>query len=48
MFVLVSTEWVMICPAIYNPASCEIRALIRIPRAKNVSAMEIHRNLCMV
>jgi hypothetical protein len=29
VFVLVSTEWDMMCPAIDNPASCEMRAVIR-------------------
>jgi hypothetical protein len=34
VFVLVSTERVMMCPAIDNPASCEIRAVIRFLHAK--------------
>jgi hypothetical protein len=45
MFVLVSTVWVMMCPAIDNPGICEIRAVIRFLRAKNISAMEIHCEL---
>jgi hypothetical protein len=36
------------CSAIDNPASCEIRALIRFLHAKNMSAAEIHRELCAV
>jgi hypothetical protein len=36
----------MLCPAIDNPASCEIRAVIRFLHAKNMSAAEIHRELC--
>jgi transposase len=33
------------CSAIVNPASCEIRAVIRFLRAKIMSAAEIHREL---
>jgi hypothetical protein len=36
------------CPAIDNPTSCEIDAVIRFFRAKNMSDMEIHRDLCAV
>jgi hypothetical protein len=36
----------MICPAIDNPASCEIRTITRFIHAKNVSAVEIHCELC--
>jgi hypothetical protein len=36
------------CPATDNPASCEICAVIRFLHAKNVSAAEIHRELCTV
>jgi hypothetical protein len=36
------------CPAINNPASCEIRAVIRFFHAKNMSAAEIHGELCVV
>jgi hypothetical protein len=36
----------MRCPAIDNPASCEIRAVIRFLGAKNMSAAEILRDLC--
>jgi hypothetical protein len=38
----------MICPAIDNPASCEIRVIIRFLHAKNMSAPQIHRELCAV
>jgi hypothetical protein len=38
----------MMCPEIDTSASCEIRAVIRFLRAKNISAAEIHRELCAV
>jgi hypothetical protein len=38
----------MMCPATGNPASCKIRAVIRFINAKNVSAAEIHSELCAV
>jgi hypothetical protein len=38
----------MVCPVIDNPASCEIRALIRFLHAKNISAAGKHRELCTV
>jgi hypothetical protein len=38
----------MICPAIDNPTSCEILALIHFLHAKNMSAAEIHHELCVV
>jgi hypothetical protein len=38
----------MICPAIDNPASCEIHIVIRFFHAKNMSAAESHHELCMV
>jgi hypothetical protein len=31
-----------------NPASCEIRTVIRFLRVKSMSAAEIHRELCAV
>ena len=46
LFVLVSTELVMMCPVTDNPANCEIRAVIRFLRAKIMCAAEIHRELC--
>jgi hypothetical protein len=46
--VLVSTVYVMMCPTIDNPASCEIRAVIRFLRAKNMSASKIRSELCVV
>jgi hypothetical protein len=46
VFVLVSIERVMMCPAIDNPTSCVIRTVIRFLHAKNMSAEEIHRELC--
>jgi hypothetical protein len=36
------------CPAVDNPVSCEIRAVIRFLHAKNMSAVEIHSELCAV
>jgi hypothetical protein len=36
------------CPAIGSPATCEIRAVIHILHTENMSAAEIHRELCMV
>jgi hypothetical protein len=37
----------MMCPAIDNPASCKIRAVvIRFLHARNMSVAEIHRELC--
>jgi hypothetical protein len=48
VFVLVSTVFGMMLPAIDNPASCEIRAVICFHHAKNVSAAEIHCELCAV
>jgi hypothetical protein len=48
MFVLFSTEWVMMCPVIDNLASCEIHTAIHFLHAKNMSAVEIHCELCMV
>jgi hypothetical protein len=35
----------MMCPAIVNPTSCEIRPVIRFLHAKSMSAAEIHREL---
>jgi hypothetical protein len=35
----------MMCPAIDNPASCETRAVIHFLHAKNMSAVEIRREL---
>jgi hypothetical protein len=34
------------CPAIDNPANCEIRAFIRFPHAINTRAAEINCELC--
>jgi hypothetical protein len=44
VFVLVSAERVMMSPAIDKPARCKIRFL----HAKNMSAAEIHHELCDV
>jgi hypothetical protein len=38
----------MMCPVIGNHASCEIRAVVSILHAKNVSAVEIRCELCVV
>jgi transposase len=48
VFVLVSAEGVMMCPATDKPDSCEIYAVIHFLHAKNMSAEEIHRELCTV
>jgi hypothetical protein len=48
VFVLVSTEWVMMCPVIDNPTSCEICTVIHLLHAKNLNAAEIHHELCAV
>jgi hypothetical protein len=45
VFVLVSTEWVMTCHAIDNPAICEIHTVICFLHAKNMSAVVIHHKL---
>jgi hypothetical protein len=37
----------MMCPAIGNPTSCEIRAVIHFLHTKNMSAVAIHCELCM-
>jgi hypothetical protein len=34
------------CSAIDNPAGCKIRAVIRFLHSKNMSAAEIHREIC--
>jgi hypothetical protein len=36
------------CPAIDNPASCEIRSVIRFVHTKDKSAAEIHHEVCAV
>jgi hypothetical protein len=36
------------CPTIDNRASCEIHAVIRFLHTKNMSAAELHRELCVV
>jgi hypothetical protein len=36
------------CPATDSPASCEILAVIHFLHTKNMSATEIHRELCAV
>ena len=36
------------CAAINNPASCEVRAVIRFLLARNNNAAEIHKQLCEV
>jgi hypothetical protein len=38
----------MLCPAIDNPDSCEIRTVIPFLHAKNTCAEETHRELCAV
>jgi hypothetical protein len=36
------------CPAIDNPTSCKIHAVIRFLHTRNMNAAEIHRELCAV
>jgi hypothetical protein len=48
MFVFVSKDWVIICPAIGNPSSYEIRVIIPFLHEKFVSDVEIHRELCTI
>jgi hypothetical protein len=48
VFILISTEWVMMCLAIDNPTSCEICALMFFLHTLNMRAVEIHRELCVV
>jgi hypothetical protein len=36
------------CPVIHTPASCKIYGVIRFIHAKNMSADEIHPQICMV
>jgi hypothetical protein len=38
----------MMCPAIDNPASCEIHAVTHFLHAKNMSAVEIRHELCAI
>jgi hypothetical protein len=46
VFVLVSTEWDMMCSSIDSPSNYEIRSIIRFLLAKIMNAVEIHRELC--
>jgi hypothetical protein len=51
VFVFVSTElvmMVMMCPVIDNPTSSEIRPVISFLQAKNMNAVEIHSELCVI
>jgi hypothetical protein len=48
MFVLVSRKRVMISPAIDNPGSSEIHAVIHFLHTKIMSATEICHELCMI
>jgi hypothetical protein len=48
VFVLVSTERVMMCPAIDHSASCEIRSVIHFLHARTMSAAKIHHELFAV
>jgi hypothetical protein len=38
----------MLCPVINNPASCKIRSVVCFLPAKNMTAVEIHLELCMI
>jgi hypothetical protein len=48
VFVLVSSERVILCPAMDNPASCKVPVVIRFHRSKNMSVAEIRSELCAV
>jgi hypothetical protein len=48
VFVLVSTDLVMMCPAIGNPSTCKICAVICFLHTENMSAVEIYLELCVV
>jgi hypothetical protein len=48
LFFLLSTEWVKTCPVTDNPTTCEICDVICFPYTKNMSAAEIHCELCAV
>jgi hypothetical protein len=48
VFVLVSTDRVMMCPVTDNPASCEILSVVHFLQVNNMSAAEIHGKLCVV
>jgi hypothetical protein len=38
----------MMCPMVVTPASCEICAVVCFLNSKNMSATEIHHELCVV
>jgi hypothetical protein len=38
----------MTCPAIDNPTSCEIHAIIRFLHTKSMTSADIHRELCAI
>jgi hypothetical protein len=38
----------MMCPVIDNPISCEIHIVVHFLHTKNISAVEIHPELCTV
>jgi hypothetical protein len=38
----------MMCPVIDNPTSCEIRSVICFLHSRNMSAVEVHLELCSV
>jgi hypothetical protein len=48
VFVLVSTELLMMCPAIDNPTNCKTHTFIRFLHIKSMSAVEIHSELCAI
>jgi hypothetical protein len=48
VFVLVSADLVMMCPAIDNPTSCKICAVIRFLHTASMSVVEIYLELCAV
>jgi len=44
----VKKDCITMCAAINNPASCEVRAVIRFLLARNNNGAKIHRQLCEV
>jgi hypothetical protein len=48
VFVVVSVELVLMCPAIDNPGSCEIHEVIHFFHVKNMSAAAIRHELYVI
>ena len=49
VLLLICSPWIFkMCAAIENPASCEVRSVIRFLLVENHKQIEIHRQLCKV